>query len=254
MPELRVRAGVLTGNAAVDVGAEGEGMVLGDTVNTAVAAAVGGRAWNGAGRRRHAPRDRGSDRVRGRRHARGQGTRAAGPRLDGAARRRRRRRRAARRRAGGAVRRPRTRARDDHRRRGGQRVDDAPPAWSPSSVMPEPASRGCCGSSSSTSTGSRRPAGGIRAAALPTARASRTGRWRRWSAPAPGSPRRRTPPPRARSCALSSSSYVTDERERRLVEPRLAHLLGFEQRAGSRAADLFSGWRLFFERMAMTNR
>lgn len=27
--------GVLTGNAAVDVGAEGEGMVLGDTVNTA---------------------------------------------------------------------------------------------------------------------------------------------------------------------------------------------------------------------------
>src|SRR5438105_2157390 len=35
MPELRVRAGVLTGQAAVEVGAEGEGMVLGDTVNTA---------------------------------------------------------------------------------------------------------------------------------------------------------------------------------------------------------------------------
>ena len=35
MPELRVRAGVLTGPAAVNVGAEGEGMVLGDTVNTA---------------------------------------------------------------------------------------------------------------------------------------------------------------------------------------------------------------------------
>src|SRR5579875_2111718 len=35
MPELRVRAGVLTGNAAVDRGAENEGMVLGDTVNTA---------------------------------------------------------------------------------------------------------------------------------------------------------------------------------------------------------------------------
>jgi class 3 adenylate cyclase len=35
MPELRLRAGVLTGNAAVEVGAEGEGMVLGDTVNTA---------------------------------------------------------------------------------------------------------------------------------------------------------------------------------------------------------------------------
>jgi class 3 adenylate cyclase/tetratricopeptide (TPR) repeat protein len=35
MPQLRVRAGVLTGTAAVEIGAEGEGMVLGDTVNTA---------------------------------------------------------------------------------------------------------------------------------------------------------------------------------------------------------------------------
>ncbi len=35
MPE-RACAGVLNGNAAVEVGAEGEGMVLGDTVNTAV--------------------------------------------------------------------------------------------------------------------------------------------------------------------------------------------------------------------------
>jgi predicted ATPase len=44
--------------------------------------------------------------------------------------------------------------------------------------------------------------------------------------------------------------YVVDERERRLVEPRLAHLLGLEQRDATEAADLFSGWRLFFERMA----
>src|SRR4051812_33813722 len=35
MPALRVRAGVLTGSAAVELGAQGEGMVLGDTVNTA---------------------------------------------------------------------------------------------------------------------------------------------------------------------------------------------------------------------------
>src|ERR1700685_2242349 len=35
MASLRVRAGVLTGNAAVEVGSESEGMVLGDTVNTA---------------------------------------------------------------------------------------------------------------------------------------------------------------------------------------------------------------------------
>jgi class 3 adenylate cyclase/tetratricopeptide (TPR) repeat protein len=44
--------------------------------------------------------------------------------------------------------------------------------------------------------------------------------------------------------------YVADERERRLVEPRLAHLLGLEVRTAPDRADLFSGWRLFFERLA----
>jgi class 3 adenylate cyclase/tetratricopeptide (TPR) repeat protein len=44
--------------------------------------------------------------------------------------------------------------------------------------------------------------------------------------------------------------YVPDERERRLIEPRLAHLLRFEERPGADRADLFSGWRLFFERLA----
>src|SRR4029453_11145442 len=34
-PELRARAGVLTGEAAVTIGAEGQGMVAGDMVNTA---------------------------------------------------------------------------------------------------------------------------------------------------------------------------------------------------------------------------
>ena len=47
--------------------------------------------------------------------------------------------------------------------------------------------------------------------------------------------------------------HVSDERERRLVEPRLAHLLGLEQRTATEASDLFAGWRLFFERMAQTN-
>jgi class 3 adenylate cyclase/tetratricopeptide (TPR) repeat protein len=45
--------------------------------------------------------------------------------------------------------------------------------------------------------------------------------------------------------------YVTNERERRLVEPRLAHLLGLEQRTVTDRADLFAGWRLFFERLAV---
>ena len=44
--------------------------------------------------------------------------------------------------------------------------------------------------------------------------------------------------------------FVPDERERRLVEPRLTHLLGLERRSAADRADLFSGWRLFFERIA----
>ena len=44
--------------------------------------------------------------------------------------------------------------------------------------------------------------------------------------------------------------YVEDERERRLIEPRLAQLLGLEERTAPDLADLFSGWRLFFERLA----
>jgi predicted ATPase len=44
--------------------------------------------------------------------------------------------------------------------------------------------------------------------------------------------------------------YVPDERERRLVEPRLAHLIGLERRTAADRADLFSGWRLFFERLS----
>ncbi len=44
--------------------------------------------------------------------------------------------------------------------------------------------------------------------------------------------------------------YVTDERERRLVEPRLAHLLRLQERPDADRADLFSGWRLFFERLS----
>jgi class 3 adenylate cyclase/tetratricopeptide (TPR) repeat protein len=44
--------------------------------------------------------------------------------------------------------------------------------------------------------------------------------------------------------------HVPDERERRLVEPRLAHLLRLEERPDADRVDLFSGWRLFFERMA----
>src|SRR5213076_206088 len=42
----------------------------------------------------------------------------------------------------------------------------------------------------------------------------------------------------------------TDEEERAWVEPRLAHLLGLEERTARDQADLFSAWRLYFERIA----
>ncbi len=44
--------------------------------------------------------------------------------------------------------------------------------------------------------------------------------------------------------------YVADDSERRLVEPRLAALLGLGRRAAADQADLFSGWRLFIERLS----
>ncbi len=44
--------------------------------------------------------------------------------------------------------------------------------------------------------------------------------------------------------------YVPDPDERRWVEPRLAHLIGLEERDSRDKEDLFAAWRLFFERMA----
>ena len=72
-PELRARAGVLTGEAAVTLGAEGQGMVAGDLVNTASriqAEAEPGTVLVGEATKRAT---RGRDRLRGRRRARAQG-------------------------------------------------------------------------------------------------------------------------------------------------------------------------------------
>jgi class 3 adenylate cyclase/tetratricopeptide (TPR) repeat protein len=44
--------------------------------------------------------------------------------------------------------------------------------------------------------------------------------------------------------------HVTDEDERAWVTPRLANLLGLDDRADTDRQDLFAAWRLFFERMA----
>jgi class 3 adenylate cyclase/tetratricopeptide (TPR) repeat protein len=44
--------------------------------------------------------------------------------------------------------------------------------------------------------------------------------------------------------------FIPDAEERRWVEPRLAQLLALEERASQEREDLFSAWRLFFERLA----
>ena len=46
---------------------------------------------------------------------------------------------------------------------------------------------------------------------------------------------------------------VPDPEDRRFVEPRLAHLIGLEDRTAQDKTDLFAGWRLFFERLAEHN-
>jgi class 3 adenylate cyclase/tetratricopeptide (TPR) repeat protein len=43
---------------------------------------------------------------------------------------------------------------------------------------------------------------------------------------------------------------VPDLEEQRWIEPRLAHLLGLEDRTAADREDLFAAWRLFFERLA----
>ena len=65
-PALRARAGVLTGEAAVTLGAEGQGMVAGDLVNTASRVQSEAEPGNRARRRGDEARDRGGDRLRGR--------------------------------------------------------------------------------------------------------------------------------------------------------------------------------------------
>ncbi len=46
------------------------------------------------------------------------------------------------------------------------------------------------------------------------------------------------------------AEMVADSEERSFVEPRLQQLLGLADRAAPDREDLFSGWRMFFERMA----
>src|SRR6266542_4499564 len=47
--------------------------------------------------------------------------------------------------------------------------------------------------------------------------------------------------------------YMSDPEDRRFAEPRLAHLIGLEERTAPDKTDLFAGWRLFFERLASSD-
>ena len=46
------------------------------------------------------------------------------------------------------------------------------------------------------------------------------------------------------------TEFIPDDDERRWVQPRLAHLLALEEHATQERDELFSAWRLFFERLA----
>ena len=46
--------------------------------------------------------------------------------------------------------------------------------------------------------------------------------------------------------------HILDTEERAFVEPRLAHLLGYAEQAEHEKHDLFAAWRLFFERLTAT--
>ena len=45
-------------------------------------------------------------------------------------------------------------------------------------------------------------------------------------------------------------AFVVDDEERRFVEPRILHLLGLEEGPARAKEELFGAWRVFFERMA----
>ena len=58
------------------------------------------------------------------------------------------------------------------------------------------------------------------------------------------------PAPALTKLRASIEEHVPDPEEQAWLEPRLAHLLGLAERTAPDREDLFSAWRLFFERLA----
>ncbi len=249
MPELRVRAGVLTGNAAVEVGAEGEGMVLGDTVNTASRlqsiAPPGAVLVDDVTRRASeaaiAYEDAGVHDVKGREqpvHAWTALRVVAG--------------------AGGARRSAGLEAPFVGREHELARVIESFEESAERSRASLVTVVGDAGTGKSRLLWElEKYIDGV----------ERVVRWHRgrclsygdgvayWALAEmvrarAGIAEEEGPATAREKLSEAVRLNVPDERERRLVEPRLAHLLGLEQRTASDRADLFSGWRLFFERMS----
>jgi class 3 adenylate cyclase/tetratricopeptide (TPR) repeat protein len=58
------------------------------------------------------------------------------------------------------------------------------------------------------------------------------------------------PAPALEKLRETVAQYVPDAEDRRFIEPRLAHLLGLEKHEARAKEELFGAWRLFFERLA----
>jgi class 3 adenylate cyclase/tetratricopeptide (TPR) repeat protein len=249
MPELRVRAGVLTGNAAVELGAEGEGMVLGDTVNTASRlqsiAAPGSVLVDDVTRRASeaaiAYEDAGEHQVKGREqpvHAWTALRVVAG--------------------AGGARRSAGLEAPFVGRERELSRVTDSfeESAELRQARLVTVVGEAGIGKSRLLWEFFKYIDGVQKIVRWHQGRCLSYGDGVAYWALAEmvraraGILEEEDPSSAREKLRAAVEEFVPDERERRLVEPRLAHLLGLEQRTATDRADLFSGWRLFFERMS----
>ena len=235
-PGLQARAGVLTGEAAVTLGATNQGMVAGDLVNTAARLQGVAAAGHRPGRRGD-PSARPSARSRSSRRASSslKGKTSPVPAWRAVRVVARARRPGPRRRPRGAVRRP---------RRGAPPAQGPAPRHRPREARPrlvsvtarrhrqEPPGVGA------REVHRRRRRDGLLASrplARRTARASRSGRWARWSGAAPGWPRTTTRPPPASAIAATLAELVPDaSRARAGSSPRCSRCSGVGGAAGRR--------------------
>ena len=248
----QVRVGVLTGEAAVTVGAEGQGMVTGDLVNTAArlqSVAPPGGVLVGEATRLAAEAAIEFD-AAGEQELKGKAAPVAV--VAGRPRRRRARRRATAGRARAAVRRPGGRAAlpEGAVPRGRPRAARAPRlARRPGGHRQEPARlgarevprrRGRAGLVASRPLAVVRRGRHVLGARRDDPAAGRAGRGRRRG----GDPRARSP----RCC----EQHIADETERAWIEPRILALLGIGETPAGGRTELFAAWRTFFERLAET--